>query len=181
MRVSIKTTRSASVTGKKDKDTNTMNIKTKNFNKKVKLLSGKEIQKKGTIKMPDLSTASEVTEFLKDSETIAAFAWFGFRAFTRIDAANKISGSGKKDVDLKAGLRNFKTSLEVLTDVMNMPKDLALETLLSKESFAGVKVYLESLENDTNEQNFDYTSAFPVPKLGVEEDEDEDEDETATA
>ena len=176
----IKTNRFASVTGKNGSIK--MNVEVKPFTKTVKLLTGEEVEKKGTITTPVFTNDADVIALL--GENLAVFAAYGFAAYCKQDAANKTTGSGKKEKTLKAALRNFKNSLDVAVTVMGMDKATAVEAFLAKEMFAPVKTYMEELKVVDGPLNFDYSEKFPVPKYGAKvatpgdatEDSDDDDE-----
>lgn len=152
-----------------------MNIETKKIQKNVKLVTGKTIERKGEVSLAVLRTPEDVKALL--GENLEVFAAFGYKAYLRQRANNEITGSGKKEKDLKSALRNFKTSVEVLTKVMGMDESTAVSSLLDKEQFASVKVYVAGLADSSEVVKLDYTSTFPVPKFDQDEDEDADETE----
>jgi hypothetical protein len=150
-----------------------MTIEQKPLNKKIQTLTGKTIERKGTYKLAVLQNAADVAEVLGDN--LAAFAAFGYRAFVRQSANNAIGGGGKKEKELKSALRNFKSALESAVKYMDMPQDQAVQFLLAKEAFAGVKAYIANLEAASDVVSLDYSVVFPVPEFSaIEEDDDSD-------
>lgn len=167
----------AHVTGQKREKN--MNTELKTLNKSVKLADGSKIKKSGTITMPVFASLTEVSEFL--GENLSVFAWVGFRAFCKIHANNVMAGGGEKDKDLKAALRNFRATIEVMVEELGIPQETAVETMLAKTKFAGVKTYLSELADSGKVHNFDFSSEYPIPEFGTEkapevaEDEDDDD------
>lgn len=152
-----------------------MNVEVKKINKKVKLLTGKTVERKGTVKLAVLDSVEAVTALL--GEDVAVFAAFGYRAFVRQSANNAISGSGKKDKELRSALRNFRSSLETAIKHFDLSESDAVEYLLNKEAFATVKSYTATLSDSNDSVALDYSVAFPVPKFAAMDEEDADEDD----
>lgn len=130
--------------------------------KKIKLPTGKEIERKAnyTVRLPE--TAEEMLELLNGS----SFLWasHGLRSQAKILAGNKLLGSAG-DKKLKKSLRQFKESLRTLTSVMEMAESDAVSFLLQKKQFETVSAHFKQLEAEGNEisVNFD-TEAVPFPR-----------------
>lgn len=161
---------------KRTKDTNMETIQ-KKMTKSVETLSGDKIKRVAQVKLLNFASAEEVKNAL--GENLEAFAALGYRTLCKAKAAANLGGSGKKEKTLKAAIRNFKAAIDVAVTHLDMPKEVAIETFLNKESFSVVKTYFEDLAKNNETLTFDFTVNMPeLAGFGETDDEDDEDDAT---
>jgi hypothetical protein len=144
------------------------------MNKTIKSIDGTEIERKAHLKVNVPETAEAASELL--GADLWKWAVHGYVAHAKIVAANAMTGvisGGDKKLT-----RAFNESLRTLVDVMEMPREKALATLLAKEKFSAFVAKFEALKSAGSTLELDYTTeSLPTPKW-FDGDEEESEEET---
>ena len=149
--------------------------------KTVTTLSDKEIkrQAKLTVSLPE--NADEADQIF--GEDLWKWARHGFLAHAKISVSNKLIGA--TDKSMRKQIRQFKESLRTLVDIMEQPRDQAINFLLANEKFSNLADYVKEMEAGEELQEFTFSDASTVKKPRWfetgEEESDEDEDEADAA
>ncbi len=157
-------------------DINGVKARVINVSKKLETPTGRKIERKATVQVRVFDSYESLLEaYGADAVFTMAQSGIGFRA--RQIANNALMSAGL-DKDGRALLKSFRTHLDTLVNIMDIPKDEAVKTLLAKDNYKSLESTLASLEKD-EPTVFDYT-ATPVP-LPTDDDEAEDDTDEPTA
>ena len=140
-----------------------------NINKKLQTPTGKEVVRKALIQVRQFDDFEDMNSVYMADE-IAKFAQIGMLYRARVIGNNQLV-SGSMSDETKALMKTFRQSMDTLVNIMDIPKEDALKTLLSKPTFAKLEDTIKALES-AGDLAIDYVSA-PVPLPSEGEDDDE--------
>lgn len=154
----------------------TITMKTAKFEVSKKIdndLVGK-VTRKANVTLAVPETFEEATILYGDE--LWKWAYQGYRNHARTSASAALLGAlGNRD---SVGLvRQFGESIRTLVEVMGMPREKAIETILTHEKFKALKTAVDEQVLGSDDREIDYTvTPLKVPKWFSGSDADADED-----